>query len=297
MPKIRKEPGTRAVRKAAGPDGDAAGFVSRGGEKAEFTLEKIEREVAGEVMVDSAELEKRAAAEGAKASSSSGGGGGGSAESKAMASGVLLPKSVVGADGELVAPKFPALSAAQIAGGSELRRVRVPPHRYTPLRAQWANVMRPVVEYLKLQIRMNMKTRSVELKTSEHTSDAGALQKGCDFLQAFMMGFEVQDAVALLRLDDLYIDSFVINDVKMLRGDHLSRAIGRLAGQSGKTRFAIENATRTRIILADQKIHILGSFTNIKLARDAVCALIMGSPPGKVYNRMRTVAARMGERF
>ena len=45
------------------------------------------------------------------------------------------------------------------------------------------------------------------------------------------------------------------------------------------------------------KIHILGSFQNIKIARDAVCNLILGSPPGKVYASLRTVAARMKERF
>ena len=62
-------------------------------------------------------------------------------------------------------------------------------------------------------------------------------------------------------------------------------------------KYAIENATRTRIVMADTKIHILGSFANIKVARNAICALVLGSPPGKVYNNMRNVASRMKERF
>ena len=180
---------------------------------------------------------------------------------------------------------------------TEYRRVRCPAHRYTPLRNDWEAILTPLVEYLKLQVRFNTKTRSVELKTSTYTLDASSLQKGADFVSAYMLGFEVQDAVALLRLEDLFVESFKVTDVKMLRGDHLGRAVGRIAGQDGKTRFAIENATRTRIVVADTRVHMLGSYSNVRIARNAICALILGAPPGKVYNNMRNVAKRMNERF
>lgn len=65
--------------------------------------------------------------------------------------------------------------------------------------------------------------------------------------------------------------------------------------QNGKTKFTIENATRTRIVLADTKIHLLGSFQNIRVARDAICSLIMGSPPGKVYSKLRSVCSRLND--
>lgn len=194
-------------------------------------------------------------------------------------------------------PKFSAASKSNMKVKLESRKVAVPPHRMTPLKNVWSKIYPPLVEHLKLQVRMNLKTKTVELRTNKYTTDVGALQKGADFVKAFTLGFDVDDAIALLRLDDLYIETFEIKDVKTLTGDHLSRAIGRIAGKDGKTKFAIENATRTRIVLADSKIHILGGFTHTRMAREAVVSLILGSPPGKVYGNLRTVASRMKERY
>ncbi|EDW56275.1 GM23025 [Drosophila sechellia] len=158
-------------------------------------------------------------------------------------------------------------------------------------------IFTPVVEHMKLQIRFNMKARQVELRVGPETPDIANLQRGADFVRAFLCGFEVDDALALLRLEDLFVESFEIKDVKTLRGDHQSRAIGRLAGKGGRTKFTIENVTKTRIVLADSKIHILGSYQNIQLARRAVCNLILGSPPSKVYSNLRSVASRLSERM
>lgn len=199
-------------------------------------------------------------------------------------------------------PSFPALKAGNRKRNGyqkvQFRRINVPPNRLTPLKANWMEIYEPIVSQLKLQIRMNLRSKAVELKTSPETQDLGALQKGADFVRAFMLGFAVRDAIALVRLDDLYLESFEVQDVRQtLKGDHLARAIGRIAGKDGKTKFTIENATKTRIVIADTKVHILGSYENTRIARTAIGSLILGTAPGKVYNRLRTISARLNENF
>ena len=54
------------------------------------------------------------------------------------------------------APEFPPLSSVggqSKRNAAEYRRVRCPPHRYTPLREHWEQILTPLVEYLKLQVR------------------------------------------------------------------------------------------------------------------------------------------------
>lgn len=85
---------------------------------------------------------------------------------------------------------FPALKVVE-SDDPQYRKVLIPSHRLTPLRASWLKIYAPLVEILKLQVRFNTKTRSVEMRTSEHTCETGALQRAADFVRAFALGFDV----------------------------------------------------------------------------------------------------------
>jgi hypothetical protein len=72
-------------------------------------------------------------------------------------------------------PAFPPMAPSEafvtvadalltLQSASEYRRVQVPPNRYTPLKSQWMDIYSPIVDQMKLQIRMNLRTRSVEIR-------------------------------------------------------------------------------------------------------------------------------------
>lgn len=63
------------------------------------------------------------------------------------------------------------------------RKIPVPANRYTPLKENWLKIFTPIVEHLHLQVRFNLKTRNVEIRLSNETTDTANLQKAADFVK------------------------------------------------------------------------------------------------------------------
>ncbi|XP_074273830.1 uncharacterized protein LOC141597314 [Silene latifolia] len=205
---------------------------------------------------------------------------------------------------KIAKPAFKPLSPGELpASEVQFRRVSVPAHRYAPLKKAWLSdppdkfdIYHLVYEEMKIDICMRLKKREILLKTRPDTPDISHLQKCYEFLDAFMLGFDTRDAATLCMCDGVYLLCFSTDDVKNLKGEHLARAIGRICGKAGKTKNVIENATNTKIVIAEKNIRILGQQANIGVAKYAICSLILGSPASKVYSKLRAVTARLAER-
>jgi len=70
-------------------------------------------------------------------------------------------------------PAFPPVKREKLANGTELRKIPVPSHRYSPLKENWMKLFTPIVEHLHLQVRFNLKNRQVEIRSCKDTEDIG----------------------------------------------------------------------------------------------------------------------------
>lgn len=174
----------------------------------------------------------------------------------------------------------------------EMRSIPVPSRRIKSLKEAWMKIYAPIVNQCRLQIRMNLAERVINIRTCPETLSPAAIQRGEEFLRAVTYGFAVEDALSVLRMDSVYVDCFEIEDVRMLRHGHIGRAVGRIAGTGGKIKRNLEQASQTRIVLEDKNIRVLGTFDNIQLVRTAVSRLIMGAQPSKVCSDLINAAKR-----
>ena len=70
------------------------------------------------------------------------------------------------------------------------------------------------------------------MRTCEQTIDAGAIERGSEFVKAVTIGFSVKDSLSLLRLDNIFLKSFDITGLSAHPGPLLARLLGLCAAAS-----------------------------------------------------------------
>ncbi|KAI5148296.1 RNA-binding protein PNO1 [Enteropsectra breve] len=179
----------------------------------------------------------------------------------------------------------------------QTRTIQIPITKMRLIKKEWMKIYTPIVEHGKLQIRFNRLNRSIELRTCETTTDDSIIERAITYIQAVLYDFKIEDSLAIMKFKDIFIESFEITEIRKLRNSHLSRAIGRIIGREGKTKESIENFSRCKFVLNDQRVVIMGCSENIKIAKDAIGRLVQGSEPSSIFNRLRIISNKLKDRY
>lgn len=59
-------------------------------------------------------------------------------------------------------------ATTKMHGKDIYRRIPIPPHRLTPLKQNWMQLYKPLVETMSLVVRYNTRAKAVEIKASSH---------------------------------------------------------------------------------------------------------------------------------
>lgn len=102
-----------------------------------------------------------------------------------------------------------------------------------------------------------------------------------EMIRAISRGFNPEIARLLLKQDYAF-EVISLNDYSKQK-THLLRLKGRVIGQDGKARRAIEEMTECFISVYGKTIAIVGRAETIHIARRAVESLLAGSPHASVY--------------
>lgn len=117
------------------------------------------------------------------------------------------------------------------------------------------------------------------------------VMKAQEVVKAIGYGFPPHKAFRLLDEDQV----LVVIDLKSFAGDspnHLKRIKGRIIGEEGKARRALEEITGTYIVVGEAHVAIIGGHEEAEAARRAVEMLIEGRRHSTVY---RFLERMMGE--
>ncbi len=116
--------------------------------------------------------------------------------------------------------------------------------------------------------------------------------KARDIVRAIARGFSPKNALTLID-EDMMLLVISLREVVGTSPNQLKRVSGRIIGENGRTRRAIEQITGTKVTIYGRTVSIIGMNPGLDYARRAIDMLISGAPHSAVYSRLERMRREM----
>ncbi len=127
---------------------------------------------------------------------------------------------------------------------------------------------------------------SLNKQVSLECEDPIKMMKAKSIIKAFGRGFTLEDSLYLL--DDKYTLCVInIKDYSKGSSSRLKELKGRVIGRKGKSKRIIEKHTNAKISVYGKTVGIIGTWSSVELAKEAVCMLLEGRKHGTVFTFLK----------
>lgn len=160
--------------------------------------------------------------------------------------------------------------------------VKIPMDRVGVLIGEKGAVKKDIEKATGTALTIESESGAVTIELNKDSTDPSAILTARDVVLAIGRGFSPERAYRLLNSDQM-LD---IIDIKQFVGESKNaqfRIKGRVIGEEGKTRRMIEEMTGAYISVHGHTVAVIGSYDQVRVAREAVEMLLRGAQHSTVY--------------
>jgi ribosomal RNA assembly protein len=169
--------------------------------------------------------------------------------------------------------------------------IRVPADRVGVIVGKDGKVRRRIEQLTN--VHLDIDSHGLVTITNPTESDDPILAwKARDIVRAIGRGFSPKNALTLVD-EDMILLIISLREAIGTSPNQLKRIAGRIIGERGRTRRAIEQITATKICIYGHTISIIGMNPGLDYARRAIDMLISGAPHSAVYSHLERMRRDM----
>jgi ribosomal RNA assembly protein len=161
--------------------------------------------------------------------------------------------------------------------------VRIPNSRIGVVIGPKGSVKAILEEKSQSKIEVDSETGEVAISPIDEHDDPILSIKIGEVIKAIGRGFTPEQAMKLFDPSN-YLEIISLKQYIGSSNKALHRVRSRVIGSEGKTRKTIEQFTKTSVVIAGSTISIIGKYTNLIDAKEAIIRIVTGENQTSVYS-------------